>query len=318
MMDNNIFFEAAESFSVPVSIVDSYLNAPETELRLILFLLRKRASSFRKDDLLDLLNVDEDRLEKAFAFWCNAGVLFKANNKYMLEKPKIQTSDVVRYTPDDIAARITENEKIRFLFSTAEKAFGRALTPTDSSVVLSLVDWIGLRPEVAMMLIEFCGLNKKSMSRMQRIAVEWAEKDITTIDLAEEYITSETDRKDAVEKVAKRLGFAHRALTETEAKLFYRWTKEYGYNTELLFFAYELSIKNSGKYSYKYMETTIDRWHELGVKTLAEAKKEAEEFSSSKTVKKKSTRSPRKSLAVTEAMEDSWTIISNAVKEDKE
>ena len=50
-MENTVVFEAAENFEVPVGIVDKYLDAPELELRLILFLLRNANRSFLTDEL---------------------------------------------------------------------------------------------------------------------------------------------------------------------------------------------------------------------------------------------------------------------------
>ena len=141
-MENTIIFESNENFSVPVSIVDKYLDAPETELRLILFLLRNSNHSFLKEEIEDKLGVDEKRLKQAFGYWVKKGILFKFHDRYVLERPRVTASDAIKYSADRISERIETDDKISFLYRQAEDAFRKPLTPESASILLSLIsDW---------------------------------------------------------------------------------------------------------------------------------------------------------------------------------
>ena len=105
-MENTILFESSPAFSVPCDLVDRHLNAPETELRLMLLLLRNANAAFLKEDLMRTLNVDEPRLKEAFQYWVKAGLLYKAAGKYTLQRPQVKTSDFMTYQPETIAQRL--------------------------------------------------------------------------------------------------------------------------------------------------------------------------------------------------------------------
>ena len=269
-MENTIVFESTATFDVPVRIVDYYLKAPDVELRLILFLLRHRNSSFTKEDLCRALEADEERLDKAFRYWCAAGILFKAGNKYIAERPRLNASEIARYTADEIASRIEGDAELRFLYRHAEEALKKPLSASDASTIFSLVEWNGLPPEVAAMLIQYCTSLGKGLSRIQKMGIDWAEKGIDTYEKAEEYIRSEQEKASVISKTAARLGMTHRALTASEEVRFLAWNKEYGFGLDVVKKAYDRTVETTGKYALRYMDQILTRWAESGYHTVAE------------------------------------------------
>ena len=52
------------------------------------------------------------------------------------------------------------------------------------------------------------------------------------------------------------------------------WTKEYGYNADMIFFAYEESVDNTGKASFEYMDKVLANWYKNSVKTPQDIQRE--------------------------------------------
>ncbi|PWM44197.1 MAG: hypothetical protein DBX47_05935 [Clostridiales bacterium] len=311
-MENTIIFENEKMFSVPVKIVDSYLSAPETELRLILFLLRNQNTSFTKNDILTALGVDEQRADKAFEYWCKAGILYSYGNRFTLERPKIAASEIMKYSADQIAKRIEEDDGVRFLHATAEKILRKPLSTADSSIILSLMDWDGLPPEVAALLIQYAAEQGFGLSRIQKMGIEWAEKEINTYDKAEAYVTTEAEKRNHLNAIARLLGISHRALTEAEKKIFTSWNTELGYGAEMIRHAYDETIKNTGKYSYQYMDKILTSWRRDGFKCVEDTEKASSE---ERKVVRGAKKTMPKNTAGKKKQKGDWDIIMRQLEE---
>lgn len=308
-MENTLLFESTQSFSVPCDIVDRHLNAPETEWKLILLLLRNANAAFRKEDLMQLLNVDEPRLEEAFRYWTKNGVLFRAAGKYTLQRPQLTASDFITYNPEAIAQRLEGDTALQYLYKAAEEALKKPLSSSDASLIFSLVDWCGLPADVVALLLRYGGENGKSLRQIAQTGIRWADNGVKTFEQAELLIRKEAEKKKAVNRIAARFGIlGTRAITEAEQKAFLRWTEEYGFELDMIGAAYEETVKLTGKYSYPYLEKILAKWHEAGFKTPEQATA-APKPAPKKTGRRPSANNPKKTTqANNDAMDLAWEI----------
>jgi len=307
--DNMIIFEAPQMFSVPTSIADKYINAGYNELRLILLLLRNVNMGFSKETLLNRLSLTEDELSEAFAFWVREGVLFKQGDKYVLERPRIRSTDVMTYTAEDVAERIDRDHGILFLYKKTEDVLAKPLTTTDASVILSLVDWVGLPSEVVALLLQYCSdFGKKSLRQIEKIGIDWAEKEINTCERAEAFIESERRKREVINEYCSVLGITGRALTDGEKKAFASWSENMGYGSEIISEAFNATVRATGKYSYQYMDKIIANWFKQGVKTVEEAQR-ASEDTKPKSKRPSKRFEPTNTTDTVKAIETTWDII---------
>lgn len=311
-MENTILFESSLNFSVPCEIVDKHLNAPDVELRLILLLLRNANAAFLKDDLMRTLGVDEARLEEAFKYWTKNNVLFRAAGKYTIQRPKLSASDFISYNPETVAQRLEGDPALQYLYRSAEEALKKPLTSADASLILSLVDWCGLPPDVVALLIRYGGENGKSLRQIAQTGVRWADDGVKTFEQAELLIRRETEKKNTVSRIAARFGIlGTRAITEAEQKTFLKWKEEYGYDLDMIGFAYEETVKNTGKYTYTYLDKILAKWHEAGYKTPedAMAAPKPEQKAGKRTARRTTAQNPRKAAPkANDAMDLAWEI----------
>ena len=265
IMTDTIFFESPSVFSVPCEVVDKHLNAPEVELRLLLLLLRNGNTAFLKADLCGRLQIDEKRLAEALRYWVQRGVLFESAGKFSLSRPKLTASDLIKYDPSTVAQRMEDDPGIRYLYGEAERSLKKPLTSEDAAVVLSLVGWCGLPPEVVALLLRHGTDNGMSLRQIQKTGIRWADEGVNSFEKAEERIAEESKKKQTVNRIAARLGIlGTRALSEGETNAFLRWNDDYSYGLDMIGAAYEAMIKSTGKYSYAYLDKILTKWHDEG------------------------------------------------------
>lgn len=310
-MENTIFFESSLHFSVPCDIVDKHLNAPDVELRLILLLLRNANTAFLKTDLMALLNVTEERLEEAFQYWTKNNVLFRAAGKYTLQRPQLKATDFMTYSPETIAQRLEGDPALQYLYKHAEETLKKPLTSSDASLIFSLVDWCGLPSDVVALLMRYGAENGKSLRQISQMGIKWADNGVTTFEQAEHLIQRETEKKSIVNRIASRFGIlGTRAITDAEQKTFLKWKEEYGYDLDMIGLAYEETVKNTGKYTYTYLDKILSKWHEAGFLTPDQAQEAPKpEQKSSRTPRRTNPRTPRKEAQKgKDAMDMAWEI----------
>ena len=311
-MENTLLFESSPTFSVPCDVVDKHLNAPDVELRLLLLLLRNANAAFLKDDLLNTLSVDEPRLEEALKYWVKAGVLYKSSGKYTLQRPQLKASDFMTYHPETVAQRLEGDPALQFLYKEAETALKKPLTSADASLILSLVDWCGLSADVVALLIRYGSDNGKSLRQIAQTGVKWADDGVKTFEQAELLIQKETEKKNAVNRIASRFGIlGTRAISEAEQKAFLKWKNEFGYDLDMIGLAYEETVKNTGKYTYTYIDKILIKWHDAGYKTPADAQSapKPEQKSQRRTpTRRTAVNNPRKSATSNDALDLAWEI----------
>ena len=65
-------------------------------------------------------------------------------------------------------------------------------------------------------------------------------------------------------------GIGERALTKREDDTFTRWLAEYGYSTDVIGIAYDITVNTSGKASVAYADKIVTKWYAAGCRSEAE------------------------------------------------
>lgn len=272
-MEESIIFESNESFSLPTAIVDKYLDAPQEALRLILFLIRNKNVAYRKEDLSGILKCNNEELEMAFKYWENCGFLYKYNGRYRLDRPKVSTSDIIKYSPQKVSERINSDPSVGYLFKKTEQMLSKPLSNDDAAGIISIVDWIGLPADVTALLIEYVsGLsqNKKTIRNMVKIASEWEEMGFDSFEKADKYIVAQKEKNSHISRISSLLGIKDRILSDREKICFSKWTDDYHFDENMIMEAYSRTINSTGKYSINYMDKILSSWHESGISRVEE------------------------------------------------
>ena len=184
--------------------------------------------------------------------------------------------ELPEYTAKDLTTRSQEDPRFAALVTEAQRALGRMLSTSDLKKLFGLYDYLALPPEVLMMLLNYCVANapsgnSPSMRFIEKEGYAWANREILTLEQAEEYIAASQRRREKLSRTAKILGINGRALTNTEAKYLGAWL-DMGFDEEMIGMAYDRTVTNTGALKWTYMNGILKSWHEKGLHTPEEVR----------------------------------------------
>jgi DnaD/phage-associated family protein len=131
------------------------------------------------------------------------------------------------------------------------------------------------------------------------IGKEWSEKEIDSLESAEEYIR-EQHTTDTVWAAFRELtGAKNRNPTAKQKRYLTGWSKELGFPFEMIALAYEICIDNTNKVSLEYMDRVLQSWRKAGVRTPADADRAQQQWNEKRFAQKgKKTVKPSKAESV--------------------
>ena len=288
-------------FAVPTSVVDDNIRlASVLQLKVLLYMLRYSDKDLSGEDISAALSIDKADAEDAMIFWQERGLLIKSDEvaKPILHlestsevtiakaEPETQTvpevqekkvGDIPLSRPphDQVAARVQECKEFSGLFAEAQAALGKTIGFDGQSVLVMMHDSYGLPFEVILMAVEYsASQNKTGYSSIAKLGKYWSEQGIDTLEGAMEYIEEHNVVNETWNKLRSLTDISNRTPTSKQRGYLVAWIKEYGYDENIIYYAYEESIDRTGKMSMPYMDKIIRNWHEKGVKTPMDIQRE--------------------------------------------
>ena len=282
-------------FAVPKAVAeDCLLLASPTALKALLLML-SRGEALPAAEIAQTLKRDEADVADALVFWQQQGILIPANGEPVpvsatpkpapapaAEEPKKTAPELPlsRPTHEQIAIRLQECEDFRELFQEAQQKLGKTIGYEGQSILIMLHDTYDLPVEVILMLLEYAkSKGKTGYKYIASIGREWSEKEIDSLESAEEYIRAQHTTDALWEQFRELTNAKNRNPTAKQKRYLLSWSKELGFSSEMIALAYEICIDNTNKLSLEYMDRVLRSWQQNGVKTPAEAAQAQERWS---------------------------------------
>lgn len=280
-------------FCVPCVVVDKYIKlAGESELKILLYLLRHGGEVFDGEIIASDLSLTSERVEEGIAFWKQRGLLetdaagelvpVRGNDEIPSSHavtashiPEPKPESVVRKTeltrapdfpPVEIAKTVRGSDKADYLFKHCEALYGRPLKHNEQNTLMIILEDACLPVEAALILVDYCfSVNKNTPAYMRSIALEWAESGINTIDLAEKRVEELRKLNSAVGRF-KTMFDVSSAFSKEQKELINRWVNDFAFEDEMISEAYQITLNRTGKLAFKYMNKILTDWHGKGIK----------------------------------------------------
>ncbi len=278
---------------LPAVFIDKYMyNADGNFVKVYITGLRQcnLNKTLSNAEIANLLGLIESDVMRAWRYWENLGVVQIKNGKNGENEIIFRDLDVIEakkmvavetrpvYSIDEIYAHVRGNTKLEDLYGIASKILQKPLSTTDTMIIYSLYDYYRFPIDVIPLLLSFCmNNNKKSMRQIERVAQSWVDKNITTAEKAEEYLKKAEEYNSKISALKKAMGIYDRKFTPTEKKYIDMWLEQMVIPVELIAYAYDVTIINTGKLSVTYMNRILQDWHAAGLKTPAQANKYRQE-----------------------------------------
>lgn len=293
-------------FGVPCIVADNFLKlATGEQIKVLLYILRASGRTVSTEEIVVNTGVDSRQAEEAVLFWQQANVLSADSStavpKSVMSAPAqqpVQTQPVQQNTvsveetllvnssplprrkenlrPSEISDIMKTSPEIAELFKAAEGTLGHINNTMQNSLIW-MTNYLGLKAEVILMLLVYCvKIEKTNVAYIEKIAMTWSEKDINSIDAAQDEIERLTSSNDYVGGIMKLFELKCRP-TSKQLEIIEDWRKA-DYNRDLIHYAYEKSIENTNKVSFAYINKVLMSWSENGYKTSDDVKRAESDY----------------------------------------
>lgn len=306
-------------FAVPCEIADKHLKlAGAVQLKVILWFLRHAGEDCTIDSIADALSLPAADVKDSLTYWKEMGVLSfdgqvltppkaePALSNETLQADKIVSETITKTAPIKasrevsrpekpdlryLTKRMNEDDGIVYLMQSADEIFGRPTSNNDKATLLMIHETDGLPVEVIVMLLRYAAdIGKCNIRYIEKIAINWADNEINTLELAEKRIRELTDGRNAAVRIQKLFGIDSHSPTERESSYADKWVNQLKFSDDMLRKAYEICVDSKSKYIPGYVDSILTRWANEGITTAQQADQE-------KTGKKKT--SAKKSYSAT-------------------
>lgn len=279
--------------------IDKYMSSANGEfVKIYLYLLRcvtDGQSDISVSAVADFFNQTETDVLRAIKYWNNQNVmsvLFDESGDDITDitfndlssvtinadsAPDSEVSDNITpvdartaYTPKQISALKASSEDFSMMMYSVSTLLGGTLSTTEMSTLTYFYDTLHFSAELIEYLIEYCATNgHKSFRYIEKVALAWAEKGITTIKQAK---TANMNHNDTTYSVLEAFGITNRSAGKIELEYIHKWSDMYRNNNSIIIEACNRTMKATHQPSFEYADTILTRWKEANVKDTNDIK----------------------------------------------
>lgn len=191
------------------------------------------------------------------------------------------------YTLDQLKAFQSNEETSQLLF-IIEQYIGKTLTPTEIKTIFFIFDKLGFSMDLIDHLVQYCvERGKKDFRYIEKVAISWAQADITTPEQAEQY-AYKYDK--SVYDIMKALGKSS-SPTNREVSYIHRWTKELGFESDVIMVACERTVMSTDKHRFEYADSILTNWYQANIHHKSDIVKADEDYKRAKAASQSKTNS---------------------------
>ena len=171
-----------------------------------------------------------------------------------------------QYTVEELSFYQKQSVDIAKLFSHGEQTLGKLLTYHDLNILFGFYEWLRLPIDVILYLLTYCSDGgHRDLRYVEKAAMDWAERGINSVEVAEQYVST-FDRD--FRAVMKALGQPSAFPSPTQRKYMQKWLIEMEMPLELIVEACDKTAVQIGKPKLTYIDKIIADWHKKGIKSL--------------------------------------------------
>ena len=169
------------------------------------------------------------------------------------------------YTTEQLK-EFKKRENVSELLFVAQQYFGRTLNPSEMKTILFFMDELHFTDDLIDHLLQYCvDRDKKDFRYIEKIAINWAEKGITTWEQAKLETLGKYDRN--TYDIMNELGKSG-SPTRKELEYINRWTKDYCFSMDVILEACQRTVLATDSHRFEYADTIMKSWHEKQVHHL--------------------------------------------------
>ncbi len=276
MEQSKFTISGGAGLAVPVSDADKLLSLGNGSAALLYLYALRSGGSFSLSEAAIVLQRTENEIQTAAELLGSAGLFCQAGHHVPSPLP---ADELPEYSASDILARTSENGEFKAIVEETQRIMGRTLTGADLKLLFGMYDHLRLPTEVIFMLIHHCVEDTHqrlgpsalpSMRTIEKEAYVWYNREILTLERAEEFLQQKRRRGTALSEIKRVLQINGRNLSTTERKYVESWL-DMGFSIDAIALAYDKTVVKTGSLAWRYMNSILANWHEKGLHTADDA-----------------------------------------------
>lgn len=193
----------------------------------------------------------------------------------------VQSYDKSVITLDQIRA-FKQQEKTAELVFITEQYLGKPLSTENIRSIIFMTDILKFSTDLIDHLVQYCvDRGKRDFRYIEKVAISWAEADITTPEEAAAYALKYDRDIYTVMNTLGRTG----TPTKKEASFIRKWLHEYGFSLDVVIEACERCVVATDKHRFEYTDGILSSWRENHVHTLQDVQDADAAFRKKKSTK---------------------------------
>ena len=162
----------------------------------------------------------------------------------------------------DQLAEFKSRETTSELMFIAESYLGRTLNPNDIRSILFISDELHFSFDLIDYLLQYCiDRGKKDFRYIEKVAISWAQANITTpLEAQNQAIKYDKDTYTVMNALGK-----NNQPTPKEADYIKRWYQIYGFTSDVILEACERTVMATDKHRFEYADKILSSWKSQGV-----------------------------------------------------
>ena len=257
-----------------ISSMADYFNYPEKDvLRALSYWEKKHILKLEFDEQHELSSLSfctpgEDN--HFFTKEVASSKLEAADSKNHQTAPMVKTvtymSDRATYVkPDytlDQLAEFKSRQTTSEIMFIAESYLGRTLSANDVRSILFISDELHFSFDLLDYLLQYCiDRGKKDFRYIEKVAISWAQNNVTTVSQAQNQVTKyDKDTYTVMNALGK-----NNQPTMKEAEFIKRWYHIYGFTSDVILEACERTVLATDNHRFEYADKILKSWQSLGV-----------------------------------------------------
>lgn len=258
-------------FALPNAVADDCLSLASAEQLKVLLWFSRHQPQWDAAACAAQIGLSADECEGCLRFWIDKGLLAADN----APTPAAEPAPVPQARPAAVKPLLKEviqyqkqHPEFSTLVEAASARLGKAIGHNDTATLLYLHDTVGLPMEVILMEIAYAvSIGKGNMRYVEKLALDWCDRDIASIPAVDEHIRYLEACRNAGETVEKLLN-APRPLGATQQQMAEKWLLQWQFSHEMLLKATDITREKIGKMTpsfYSYMDKILERWFTEGI-----------------------------------------------------
>lgn len=264
---------------LPLAVTDkeAFLEASTEELRVLIALIEREGRLEKPEELARIAKISKARASAALVFWQEAGVICEgaALPSTITEafEERLRDGEIIESDSESVAKSIRSASLAGMISECADIMKRAALNSSEIKSLTALYEQYSLSEEYIVMLAAYLAESGRvTVTKLVNKAIKLSEREIDTPKTLESYIVERESESEAEREFRKLFGIYGRAPSKTEKECFKRWSKDYGYFTDIVGEAYDIAVTSSTRGHLKYADKLLTRWYETGCRTLSECK----------------------------------------------